>query len=266
MFDYNDLSDLLVQAGKRVLRISEVDEDDTDAQKELLAAAMETAAGLRPLADLYTAYLMDSGMLPDEYRELFECLATGRPLEAALNPDLPAIFKAVEDYRDRHDFFHWPLAFPDVFGPEGVGGFSATVGNPPWDVLQPNTQEFYIVYDPDFRQYKKQEALKAINRLHERYSFIDQAWRKYQDKFKQASSYCKEPCAYISLQKGKVDLYKAFLERFFVILTGLPVITAIFDVMKCTIIVKPVAPEAAAVQGQLPLSIFGRCAYASPAR
>jgi hypothetical protein len=38
--------------------------------------------------------------------------------------------------------------------------------------------------------------------------------------FKQASVYCKEPQAYASLQKGKIDLYKAFLERFFIILNN----------------------------------------------
>ena len=42
--------------------------------------------------------------------------------------------------RSRH-FFHWELEFPEVFfGPNGErlanGGFDATIGNPPWDMIR----------------------------------------------------------------------------------------------------------------------------------
>ena len=39
-------------------------------------------------------------------------------------------------------FFHWELEFPDVFTPER-SGFDAMIGNPPWDVMKPNSQEFF---------------------------------------------------------------------------------------------------------------------------
>ena len=62
----------------------------------------------------------------------------------------------VERLRDQYQFFHWHLAFPDVFqvgnGESEVesrksekaeslasgweGGFSVVLGNPPWDKLQ----------------------------------------------------------------------------------------------------------------------------------
>ena len=105
-----------------------------------------------------------------------------------------------------------------MFGPDAVRGFSATVGNPPWDVLQPNTQEFYVDYDPGFRKSNKQEALKAIKQLHKAHPNIAGSWEAYEAGFMEASTYCKEPEAYSCLHKGKIDLYKAFLERFFTIL------------------------------------------------
>jgi len=218
LFDFNDLSSALAEAAKGVASITRIDEDDTDTQKAVLDEALEATSDLRPLADLFTAYLMDPNIAAGDYKELFENLATGKPGGNSLNPALPEILASVEAYRDRHHFYHWPLEFPDVFGPDAVGGFSATVGNPPWDVLQPNTQEFYVAYDLNFRKYKKQEALKVIEQLHKQHPIIVERWQEYEAGFKQASAYCKEPEAYTSLQKGKIDLYKAFLERFFAIL------------------------------------------------
>ncbi len=47
----------------------------------------------------------------------------------------------------RHHFFHWELEFPDVFtGPES--GFSAVIGNPPWEIQKPNSKEFFSNVDP----------------------------------------------------------------------------------------------------------------------
>jgi hypothetical protein len=220
LFDFNDLSEALADAGKGIAAITRIDEDDTDSQKALLDEAIDATYHLRPLADLFTAYLMDPDIQPEDYKVMFERLAKGESVSDVLNPDLPEILKAVDRYRDWHRFYHWPLEFPDVFGPDGVGGFSATVGNPPWDVLQPNTQEFYLVYDPDFRKYKKQEAVNVVKHIHKHHPFILERWQKYEAGFKQASIYCKEPEAYVSLQKGKIDLYKAFLERFFSILNN----------------------------------------------
>jgi hypothetical protein len=123
---------------------------------------------------------MDPDIQPEDYKVMFERLAKGESVSDVLNPDLPEILKAVERYRDWHRFYHWPLEFPDVFGPDGVGGFSATVGNPPWDVLQPNTQEFYLVYDPSFRKYNKQEAVNVVQQIHKRHPFILERWQKLQ--------------------------------------------------------------------------------------
>jgi hypothetical protein len=38
----------------------------------------------------------------------------------------------------------WDLVFPEVF----PGGFSVVLGNPPWDVVLPNTKDFVADYDP----------------------------------------------------------------------------------------------------------------------
>jgi hypothetical protein len=182
--DFKQYASVLAEAGQGIASIKQIDEDDTDSQKAVLDEALDATSHLRSLADLFTAYLIDPNIQPNDYKDIFERLAKGLSVTNTLNPTLPKILEAVEAYREWHHFYHWPLEFPDVFGPDGDGGFSATVGNPPWDVLQPNTQEFYIVYDPNFRKYKKQEALKVVKQLHKQHPFILERWQNYEAGFK----------------------------------------------------------------------------------
>jgi hypothetical protein len=44
---------------------------------------------------------------------------------------------------------HWALAFPQVFA---RGGFEVVVGNPPWEMLQTDAQEFFATKDPQIAQ------------------------------------------------------------------------------------------------------------------
>jgi hypothetical protein len=46
----------------------------------------------------------------------------------------------VEDLAARHHFFHWHLAFPQVFA---RGGFDVVLGNPPWERVKLQEQEFF---------------------------------------------------------------------------------------------------------------------------
>jgi hypothetical protein len=165
LFDLDRFSRTLNGAAAVTQKITEVDEDDTASQKSMFEEALEATSSLEPLADLFTAYLMDSGFQASDYVDLFECLAKGASVAKTLNPYLPEMLESVGAYRDWHNFYHWPLEFPDVFGAGPGRGFSATVGNPPWDILKPNSQEFFSGYDPKFRSYKKQEAnrISSVN-------------------------------------------------------------------------------------------------------
>jgi hypothetical protein len=218
LFNYNDLSKILADAAKGAASITQIQEDDTDRQKSLLDETLTATSRLRPLADLYTAYLMDSAIRPDDYKQLFECLAEGKSPSKTLNPALPETMKSVDAYRGWLLFFHWPLEFPDVFGPDAVGGFSATVGNPPWDIVKPNSQEFFSDYDPKFRSYDKQKANRASAKLMAENPIISQKWEEYCDGFAEQSAYFKEPLSYGALGKGDINTFKLFLEQFFTIL------------------------------------------------
>jgi len=219
-FAFDEFAGLQGIAAKEIARIANIDEDDTDTQKAMLEQALESMSDLRPLADLYTAYLMDSSIQHSDYKDLFERLAKDISVSDTLNFELPILNEKVKVYRNSHKYFHWPLEFPDVFGSTIGGGFAATVGNPPWDVVSPNTAEFYEVYDPDFRQYNKQDANAASDRLKADHPAISQKWQKYFSNIEQQREYFRSGGQFLYQGGGDINTFKLFLEQTFSILAS----------------------------------------------
>ena len=88
-------------------------------------------------------------------------------------------------------FFHWELEFPDVFTPER-SGFDAMIGNPPWDVMKPNSQEFFTEFDPLYRTYDKQAALRRQKELFATIPQVDEQWDEYNARFKALGNWVRE--------------------------------------------------------------------------
>ena len=208
------LDEQLADAARTIAGIAGMAEDDTDLQREAYAEAMaDLKRSFGPLADLHTAYLMDSSIRPAEYARMVNDFS-GQTSRHALPMDLRDAEGRVASLSHRHNFFHWPLEFPDVFGGGEGGGFSATVGNPPWDALKPSTQEFYLQFDPNFRSYDKQEAIAIMAQLNSNPA-IHQKWSDYERIFCEQSEYFTEPVVMPALGKGDINTYKLFLNQFF---------------------------------------------------
>ncbi|MGP5652473.1 MULTISPECIES: Eco57I restriction-modification methylase domain-containing protein [Glutamicibacter] len=78
--------------------------------------------------------------------------------------------------RDEYRFFHWHLEFPEIFGdpsssgtmgPDGwPGGFSCLLGNPPWERVKLQEQEFFASRDPEIAAAPNAAARRRlINQL-----------------------------------------------------------------------------------------------------
>lgn len=213
------LDESLKNAAETVAAISSVEEDDTDYQKEIFDETYSTArAHIGALADLRTAFLMGDIMSMQEYGKLYSQLIRQQGEPVFSDTELQKIWQQVEELRDNHHFFHWMLEFADTFAPGGTGGFKATVGNPPWDIVKPNSQEFFSDYLPGFRSLKKQAANKAAKQLMAENEAIEDKWESYCAAFGQQSAYFREQDAYQVLGKGDINTFKLFLEQFFTLL------------------------------------------------
>ena len=79
-------------------------------------------------------------------------------------------------------FFHWELEFPDVFREAGAG-FDAVLGNPPWENLQPNPEEFFSDRDPLFRTYGRLEKVRTQRHLFQADQESEKQWLDYTARF-----------------------------------------------------------------------------------
>jgi hypothetical protein len=117
--------------------------------------------------------------------------------------------------------FNWVLEFAEVYA---EGGFDAVVGNPPWDQLRPNREDFFTRYDENFRTYspsKKDEIQQEL--LND--DSIAHAWKEYQDRIEIQMRYFTDGPTYqlqTPVVAGRQDpnennLAGLFLERVFAI-------------------------------------------------
>ncbi len=71
----------------------------------------------------------------------------------------PLTVSTTEGLADQYRFFHWHLAFPQVFA---RGGFHIVLGNPPWDQLQFREQEFFSSRNPSIAEASTEAARKRM--------------------------------------------------------------------------------------------------------
>ncbi len=159
--------------------------------------------------------------------EAFERLQNARE---ELIPDLHDEFVAagVDNITEKEvssfDPFNWVLEFAEVYVD---GGFDVVVGNPPWDRIKPDRDDFFSRYDSEFRTLRGDTKDKRQKELLEDPHITD-AWNNYQQSIEVQATYFNEGPAY-TMQKAKVagrteasenDLSSLFFERIFDITHG----------------------------------------------
>ncbi len=63
-------------------------------------------------------------------------------------PDGPLLGKA-QELSNSARAFHWPLEFPEIMM---IGGFDIVLGNPPWERIKLQEQEFFAARDPEIAE------------------------------------------------------------------------------------------------------------------
>ncbi len=170
--------DLLTQTGLAAQAVSvETLDDDTPehlATKRQAWQVADMAAHSSTFARLADTYV--AAFLAPKVVDASETVPLSGYLWGVLNgePANPEMEDAVQTICRQHGVFHWWLAFPQV---AAQGGFSVMLGNPPWDMLQLDPQEFFAAEAPfiaDAQHMAAREKLIAALRterphLHAKY-------------------------------------------------------------------------------------------------
>ena len=104
--------------------------------------------GLQIAADLYVAAFLapKTGGVPAN-RNTVTIPTTAHVWDALAGRTVygPLVGRA-QDLAGEARAFHWPLEFPDVMA---AGGFDVVLGNPPWERIKLQEQEFFAAREPE---------------------------------------------------------------------------------------------------------------------
>lgn len=156
----------------------------------ITAAPADSLEQVRAQESAYRAYVESATYVQDLHAADAWCAAFVWPKrEGAPEAPTDQVFRALRgrdqsavpdtthaeimSLRDQYRFFHWHLEFPEVFAvPEsGVGvqpgtgwtdGFDAVVGNPPWERVKLQEQEFFAQRSPEIAKAKNAAARKRL--------------------------------------------------------------------------------------------------------
>ncbi len=114
-----------------------------------------------------------------------------------------------------NDAVCWDLAFPEIF----PGGFSVVLGNPPWDVVLPNTTDFVANYDPGILEARSRTERAEIEKKVLARPGVAAAFEAYREAFERtkriAGRLYQHQRAGIGAGAtgGNLDLFRLFAER-----------------------------------------------------
>lgn len=146
----------------------------------------------------------------------------------------PELAQAAHDLCRSHSVFHWWLAFPQV---AAKGGFAIMLGNPPWERIKLQEEEFFATRSPlvaaaknKAERAKRIELLRQGLLLHTLYPDVEAAeglsppnraeMRLFEEFIaarrgaEAASLYAHDSCRYPLTGVGDVNTYALFAESF----------------------------------------------------
>lgn len=111
-----------------------------------------------------------------------------------------------------HKFFHWPLEFPDVFD---QGGFDVMLGNPPWEKIRIEQQEFFATRDLNVANAKNASIRnKLIKDLEIDNPELYNEFKRIQHTADSTAKFIRDSKKFPLTSSGDINTFSIFSELF----------------------------------------------------
>ncbi len=204
----------LQQAAASLAKLPDDCFEDIQAKEQVFRSQESTNAFLlqKKLADTWCAafvirkYCNGEGWEKREYgitQEYLNSLANGRSLPTEYTCE-------IESLACQYKFFHWHLAFPEVFA---KGGFDCVLGNPPWERVKLQEREWFAEKKPEIASAPNTAARKKlIEKLKVDVPYMYQQYLDDSRKAEGESHFLRNSGRYPLCGRGDINLYTVFAE------------------------------------------------------
>lgn len=124
----------------------------------------------------------------------------------------PGLLEKVDRPSRAQGFFHWPLEFAEVMT---RGGFDCVLGNPPWERIKLQEEEFFAARDPQIAAALNKAAReRMIKQLHQTNPALAQDFENAKHTAECSSKFVRKAQRYQLTAVGDVNTYALFAEHF----------------------------------------------------
>jgi hypothetical protein len=133
-------------------------------------------------------------------------------------------YDEMQQLAENYNFFHWQIEFPEVFyGTSGITkiqitekqnpGFDAVIGNPPWERIKLQENEFFATLSTEIAYAPKASKRKKL--IADLHNIDPELWEIYETTkttSEKTNSYIKNSNKYPLMGKGDTNYYSVFCE------------------------------------------------------
>lgn len=126
-------------------------------------------------------------------------------------PPSPVLLETTIKIAEQYALFHWELAFPQVFE---RGGFDVVLGNPPWERVKLQEQEFFSDREPSIAKARNAAGRKKmISGLPTTNPELWEEWSQASRFAQGQSHFSRQSGRYPLCGKGDINTYALFAEH-----------------------------------------------------
>ena len=213
LFEPRNETDTLRDAIRAVEQAPDADASTLEEKhrkwKALLAS--EAYEHEKLVADAWCAAFLWPKEAPGPVVEAAPTTAAWLALRERQAPPSPVLVETTRRIAEDYGLFHWELAFPHVFA---RGGFDVVLGNPPWERVKLQEQEFFATREPSIAKARNaSERKKLIAALPATNPVLWNEWSRATRVAQGQSHFVRQSGRYPLCGKGDVNTYALFAEH-----------------------------------------------------